>query len=249
MIRLQDVPCPTELTDELVAQLTEEFKQTKKSVWKRKFIAEPLLAMSNGKCCFSECKLQEEGKYLEVEHFYPKSLYPDEVVKWENLLPISSACNKAKRDHDTRTIPIINPRYDNPREHLYFQGYRFKPKTEKGRESIEVLNLNDRTLWVNKRYEIGDKAIERLEEIRDKMVSYDQEVVKSTHSRNTIIRQLRNLFVEGTPKAEYSCVVASYLLHDDDFQVIKDWMLKYNLWDAEFESLEEQLQYCALEVK
>lgn len=249
MIRLKDIPCPVELTDELVAQLTDEFQKTKNSVWKKEFIAKQLLEMSDGKCAFSECKLQEEGKYLEVEHFYPKSLYPNEVVQWENLLPISGACNKAKSDHDTRNEPIINPRYEDPKDHFYFQGYRFRAKTEKGKLSIEVLNLNDRILWGNKRFQIGDKAIERLEKISGEIQKYDHEGAKSVQSRNNIVRQLRNLFHEGTPKAEYSSVVASYLLNDDDFKIIKDLMLKHGLWDAEFESLEEQLKYCALEVK
>ena len=74
MIRLQDLPCPAELTEEVVAHLTEKFQKTGNSVWKKEFIAKQLLALSNGKCCFSECKLQEEGKYpeAEVEHFAPK---------------------------------------------------------------------------------------------------------------------------------------------------------------------------------
>lgn len=249
MIRLQDVACPPELTEEVVAQLTEEFQKTGNSVWKKEFIARQLLAMSNEKCCFSECKLREEGKYPEVEHFAPKSLYPDDVVKWENLLPISSACNKAKGDHDTMSEPIINPRYEDPKEHLYFQGYRFKPKTAKGKLSIDVLNLNDRILWVNKRFEIGDKAVERLEEISTKIKEYDQSPLKSIPKRNSIIRQLRNLFYEGTPNAEYSSVVASYLLNDDDFQIIKDLMQKNSLWGGEFETLENQMLFCALEVK
>ena len=249
MIRLQDVACPPELTEEVVAQLTEEFQKTGNSVWKKEFIAKQLLVLSNGKCCFSECKLQEEGKYPEVEHFAPKSLYPEDVVQWENLLPISSACNKAKGDHDTKKEPIINPRYENPKEHFYFQGYRFKPKTEKGKLSLEVLNLNDRILWVNKRFEIGDKAVEQLEDISTKIKEYDQSPLKSISKRNSIIRQLRNLFHEGTPKAAYSSVVASYLLNDNDFQVIKDLMLKNSLWDEEFEILERELRFCALEVR
>ncbi|MFN8348180.1 MAG: hypothetical protein U0X91_24475 [Spirosomataceae bacterium] len=246
---MKDVACPPELTEEVVAQLTEEFQKTGNSVWKKEFIAKQLLALSNGKCAFSECKLQEEGKYPEVEHFAPKSLYPKEVVKWENLLPISSACNKAKGNHDTKKAPILNPRYEDPKEHLYFQVFRFKPKTEKGRLSIEILNLNDQILWVNKRYAIGIKAIEMLENISEKLRDYDQSLIKSIPKRNKIVQSLRNLFHEGTPKVEYSAVVASYILNDDDFQVVKDLMHKNNLWDEEFEALENQLLFCSLEVR
>jgi predicted transcriptional regulator len=104
-------------------------------------------------------------------------------------------------------------------------------------------------LWVNKRFDISDKAVERLEEISTKIKEYDQSPLKSIPKRNSIIRQLRNLFYEGTPKAEYSSVVASYLLNDNDFQVIKGLMQKNSLWDEEFEILENELRFCALEVR
>lgn len=249
MIKLQDLPRPKKLTDELIKQLTDDYKKTKKDVWRRKAIAKQLFAMSNGKCCFSECKLEEEGKYLEVEHFAPKSLYPEEVVKWENLLPISGACNKAKGNHDTKKAPILNPRYEDPKEHLYFQAFRFKHKTDKGRLSIDLLDLNDRSLWGEKRSKIAYKAVEILEKICNDLKEYDQSPSKSIPNRNSIIRQLRNLFHEGTPKAEYSSIVASYLLNDDDFQVIKGLMQKNSLWDDEFEILENELRFCALEVR
>lgn len=247
MIRLSDLPPPPELTDELITELTQKFKQTGESVWKKPFIVMGLLEMSHQKCAFSECKLVEEGKYPEVEHFHPKSLYPDEVVKWENLLPLNNACNRAKSNHDTKREPIINPRYENPKEHLYFQGYRFKSKTPKGRLTIDVLDLNDRQTWVNKRYEIGSKAVEELEEIREKLISYDTQ--SNARVRTKIVSALRNLLFQGTPKAEYSAVVASYLLHDEDFEIVKTLMQQLSLWDEEFDKLEHQLRFCALEVR
>lgn len=247
MIKLKDVSCPPEL-EEITQALTDEFKATEKAVWKKAFITEPLLAMSNGKCCYSECKLSEEGKYPEVEHFHPKSLYPDEVVKWENLLPINNAVNKAKLDHDTKLEPIINPRFDNPKNHLAFKIFRFKGKDEIGKRTIEVLNLNDTRLWVDKRYEIGNEAVERLEDISRDLREYFISGIHSTIKRNNLIRKLRNLFHEGTPKAEYSAVVASYLLHDNDYDIIKELLVNNGLWDEEFEKLEEQLKFCALDV-
>ncbi|AYQ34224.1 hypothetical protein [Runella sp. SP2] len=249
MIGLNDVPRPDELTDELVIQLTQKFKTTGEAVWKKAFIMDKLLEVTHKKCAFSECLLLEEGKYPEVEHFHPKSLYPDEVVDWSNLLPISSACNKAKGDHDTKNEPIINPRYDTPKEHLYFQGYRFKAKSEQGQRTIDVFDLNNRKQWAEKRSDIGMKAVEILEEIRNRLKEYDTSFSKTTLARNTIVRQLRNLFHAGIPNAEYSAVVASYLLHDDDFIVVKHLMQKNALWDSAFELLETQMRFCALDVK
>lgn len=125
MIKLRPATAPPELTEELIQSLTDEYKATGKAVWQKAFFGKALLSSSHNKCCFSECRLNEEGKYDEVEHFHPKSLYPDEVVVWTNLLPISKACNIAKSDHDTKSEPIINPYTDDPKDHIYIKGYRF----------------------------------------------------------------------------------------------------------------------------
>lgn len=248
MIKIKDLPAPAELTTELVAQLTEEFKQTGKPVWKKDYISKQILAMSENKCCFSECKLLEEGKYLEVEHFHPKSIYPDEVLDWQNLLPISSAVNKAKLDHDTKVEFIINPRFEDPKEHLAFKSFRYKGKTSIGEQTWKTLGLNDWILWWEKRTKIACKAIELLEEISSDLQEFDNLTVKTTQKRNKIVSRLRNLFTEGTPKAEYSAVVASYILHDNDYEIIKNLLIKNDLWDDEFKELEQQLKFCALDV-
>lgn len=248
MIKIKDLPAPAELTDELIEQLTEEFKLTDKTVWKKDYIRKQLLTMSEGKCCFSECKLVEEGKDLGVEHFHPKSLYPDEVLRWGNLLPICNDINRKKNNHDTKSDPIINPRFDKPKEHLAFRGYRFFGKTPLGDKTWRVLGLNDNIKWVIKRFEIGNDAVERLEKLCKRLQSFDISFLKTTEEKNEIIIELANLFYEGTPKAEYSSVVASHLLHWKEYEIIKNLLIKNDLWDDEFKELEQQLKFCALDV-
>ncbi len=75
MIQLKAVPPPPELTSEVVQRLTTKFQQDGSSVWKEKYITKALLEMSNYKCAYSEIRLQEEGKYMEVEHFLPKTVH------------------------------------------------------------------------------------------------------------------------------------------------------------------------------
>lgn len=70
MIKLVFQEKPKELTTQKQKKLTTKFKKDGSSVWKQKWIAETLLRMSNGKCCFCESKLNRESNYLEVEHFY-----------------------------------------------------------------------------------------------------------------------------------------------------------------------------------
>lgn len=247
MIKLRPVAAPSELTDDLVKLLTDEYKKTEKAVWQKEFIGKALLDSSHNKCCFSECKLNEEGKYDEVEHFHPKSLYPDEVVFWNNLLPINKACNVAKGDHDTKAEPIINPRFDDPKKHLYLKGYRFYGKTELGIRTIDVVGLNDWAMWVTPRFEIGKGIFELLESVGDLARNYDINQNKPTITRNRLISRLRGLMVEGTEKYIYSATTATILLNEERYHEIKEIFQRNNLWNDVFQQLEGQMYYCALD--
>ncbi|MEY4905923.1 MAG: hypothetical protein RLZZ292_3738 [Bacteroidota bacterium] len=121
MIKLEYAPQPTELNATWQTTQTSLFKTTGKAVWKVAFIEKALLASSFQKCAYSESLLGEEGKYMEIDHFYCKSLFPDKVVEWENLLPSNKKCNIVKDDHNVETEPIINPYKDNPKDHFYLQ--------------------------------------------------------------------------------------------------------------------------------
>lgn len=121
MIQLLRPPKPQKLADN-EAELTERFKKNNKdAVWNRSYIRSALLEMSNAKCCYCECKVGAGEREMHVDHFKPKSIYPDLVVKWENLLPSCPHCNKEKSSHDTGAEPIVNPSEDDPREFFYPQ--------------------------------------------------------------------------------------------------------------------------------
>ncbi len=249
MIKLRSATAPAELTDEVVQALTDEYKKTDKAVWQKEFIGKALLDSSHNKCCFSECKLNEEGKYDEVEHFHPKSLYPDEVVSWSNLLPINKACNTAKGDHDTKAEPIINPYIDDPKEHLYLKDYRFYDKTELGRKTIDVVGLNDWEMWVVPRFNVGKGVYEMLEAICELAKDYDTGLKNSTRSRNNLVSRLRGLMIEGTEKKAYSATVATLLLHEEMYFQIRHILQRHSLWNESFTILEGQMQDCALDNK
>lgn len=88
MIHIERTRKPEELTDDVVKQKTKLYKNDhSQTVWKEKYIHDALMSMSYNKCCYCECLLNEESKYMEIEHFHDKSSYPEEVVNWENLLP------------------------------------------------------------------------------------------------------------------------------------------------------------------
>jgi len=90
-------------------------------------IKEALVTMFHGKCAYCESKLTHVS-YGEIEHFYPKSAYPDKTFTWENLLLSCSICNNTnhkgvKFPLDDRDNPLLIDPTDgvtNPIDHLTF---------------------------------------------------------------------------------------------------------------------------------
>lgn len=239
MIRIQRCKKPDELTDEKIEELTNEYKEKGTAVWRKNYIRQALYKMSNGKCCFCEVALGEEGKFMQVEHFHHKDKYQNEVVVWENLLPSCNRCNANKGTHDTYSEPILNPTVDDPKEHLYFQNYRYKGKDLIGKRTISVLYLNDTDGLVNPRYRIGNAVQEKIEEIYDRVAQFDEGTNISTNNRNKIINGVKDILREAQPSEEYSALVATIILNDENYFNLKSIMSKNGLWDSEIERLED----------
>lgn len=244
MIKLSPEPRPNELTDELVEQLTMQFRTDNSlRVWGRKFITDALLRMSHGKCCYCECNITEESKYMEVEHFRCKSIYPDDVLLWPNLLPACKRCNGAKGDHDVETAPIVHPVTDDPREHLVFRSYRFYGKTEKGITTClpSVLNLNDRDRLQIKRFEIGSKIKEELDDLEEQI----NDGLNTPRQWRRVAEKLKRLMRQGLPTEEYAATVSTEILREHTYRLIKAAFLTQNLWDDDFQTLEDDLSKIA----
>ena len=242
MIQLKLVPKPTQLTNEIIEALTTDFqKDNHKSVWKKSYIVEALLEMSHSKCCYSECRLDEKSNYMEVEHFYAKSLYPDKVIEWENLFPSSKKCNTTKGNLDVVAIPIIHPVLDNPKEHIYLKDFRFYGITPKGENTIKYTGLNDRKHWVTPRAKLVDIIKDRLSDIQEQLDDLEKEKTKGR-----VKRQIKNLMIEGTKIAEFSAVTATTILHDVNYLLIKSTFQNENLWNDELINLENEMLFCAL---
>jgi len=240
VIRLNRRAAPSELTEELVHELTEKYKENRKaSVWDKPFIKKALLELSHGKCCYCETKLGEESKYLTVDHFHHKNDYPDEVVVWENLFPACSRCNSKKGTHNTYRYPVINPTVDDPKEFLFFYNYNYKSRdqNELGKTTICTLGLNDTEKSVYPRTKIGEAIERKLDEIYDKVQKYvptDGDV----RGKNKIIDSINDMLSLALPSKEYSALAATVILGDPDYAAIKSKMEEYDLWDEMLERLE-----------
>ncbi len=239
MIKLIRPNKPTELTASEQKSLTDEFKSSGTSVWRKDYITKSLLDYSNNKCAYCECDITEESKYLEVEHFHHKDDYPDEVVVWDNLLPSCKKCNGTKGTHDTYKEPIINPCDDNPQDFLTLKNYRIKGKDDFGKLTISVLDLNNQDRHCKKRFEIGNAAQEKLEDFLHLIEEYESGASTSTRRKNRIINGVKDLLRLAQSDKTYSATTSSIILSSSDFDEIKAKLTNLNFWDSELTDLEE----------
>lgn len=246
MIKLTRSSKPSELTEELERQLVDVFKKEKTSVWNKDFIKIPLRAFSFDKCCYCEININEESKYMEIDHYLPKVDFPDKVVDWENLLPACKRCNGKKGEHQTHIEPIIEPTKDNPKMHLGFWCYRIRAKDKLGEVTIDVLDLNNTERLCKKRFDIGNGALFLLDEIYTLAKSLDPS--STTRTKNSIVRQLKTLLNEGQITKEYCSTIATIILNSDEYQKTKSILQALTLWDREFTDLEQGLQMVQFDI-
>lgn len=244
MIKLIAIDPPSELTPELVKKLTEEFKiDSKKPVWRQDYIQAKLLEMSHRKCCYCECEINVAGSDLHIEHFYPKHLYKEDVVNWENLLPACKRCNTKKGKVDPKDHPIIHPIKNDPKDHLKVNQFYLYSKDELGEFTIDKLDLNDADRLAVDRYKLGFEIIKKLD-----MLFKEVNNLSIFNEKNTtkFCRELEGIMKYGTASKKYSAVISTTILTNDDYKKIEALFKNNSLWNKELEKLEKEMKYCAL---
>jgi uncharacterized protein (TIGR02646 family) len=112
-------------------------------------IREVLREMASG---VERCMYCEDSKGIAIDHFWPKTQYPDRAFDWLNYLLACTTCNSLKRQQfplDEQNGPLLlNPTEEDPFDHLSFLPAEgdFSAKTPKGNWSIQVYCLNRREL-------------------------------------------------------------------------------------------------------
>ena len=242
MIKINRLPCPEQLTQEVKDAKTAKYRESAIPVWNESYIKDCLLEMSHNKCCYCECNVIAGGSYMEVEHFHPKGLYPDEVVDWNNLLPSCKKCNAQKGEHDTVTEPIINPVVDRPQNHLKIRmGVRFKPKDNIGTDTISVLDLNNQVKHATPRYKIVQEIENKIEDLFDQTNEYIGSQNKTTGKKNKLLNGVRALLQVCQPTEPYSAFMVTALLTNDCYEDMKKLLVDEGLWSQEFIDLESEL--------
>ncbi|MEW5818376.1 MAG: retron system putative HNH endonuclease, partial [Spirochaetota bacterium] len=110
--------------DELIEAKTEKEKKRAEKRYNHRQVKNSLEAMFHSKCAYCESKITHVD-YGEIEHFRPKSLFPEETFNWNNLFLSCGICNGAQHKGDKfpgadQGGPLVNPCDDEPVEHLKF---------------------------------------------------------------------------------------------------------------------------------
>jgi len=115
-------------------------------------VKDSLKIMFSGKCAYCESHISHIG-FGHIEHFRPKSKFPDLCFEWENLMLGCEICNGKRYKGDKfpesdEAGPFINPVEENPDEFFDFEfdaetgTANVIPQTERANITEVELGLN-----------------------------------------------------------------------------------------------------------
>lgn len=237
MIKLTLPNRPIDLTAKKEQELVDRFKIDKKdSVWQIDFIKNAVFKIAYGKCAYSETVLIEEGKYMQIDHFYPKDIYADKVVEWGNLLPSLNHCNRAKWKTDPLVLKLVNPLFDDPKCHFYFiKGYLYSKSIE-GRNTINCMNLDDSLRLLKPRTLL-------LKEVENSLEDLSPWIKKDI---NYFMKRLKEVMIKGTKRHAYSAAVSTCILSNNNYRLYYNYLNSHGLWGTSFQIIENGLNFCSL---
>lgn len=242
MIRLSRPSIPACIDGANQVDLINRFKATGDSVWNIQDLKNALSALSHNKCCYCESPLGTRGAAMEVEHFKHKSKYPDDVVRWENLLPSCRRCNAKKGIHDVVREPIVDPCTMIPKQHLMLERNSYKHRTDEGRATLEVFEFNTDVQFMVARYRLAL-------EVRNKLVDLRQtsEEVDNLPAARRLRNRFRALLVQSLPKEAFAATLATEICSNQaEVAAITRCLETYQLWDQELDSYLRELSDIAL---
>jgi len=184
-------------------------------------IKAPLFQSSSQKCAFCECKPAEGGN-IEVEHFIPKSKYPDFTFDWNNFLPSCRKCNGSKDDHDTIKNPIVNPYNINPDDVFHYNDIKISAKSNSykdiGDNTIDVCSLNSVRL-MRPRAEILVSLHYFSDSIDEAVLDYQNANTdqKRRNRKRKIGEALESIEILANPNERYSGFCKHYLENSNSY--------------------------------
>ena len=206
-------------------KIPEKDKQKLISFYRNDQVREALVRSSSGKCAFCEC-IPSEGGNIEIEHFKPKSIYPDLTFEWLNFLPSCRKCNGSKDSHDTGVEPIINPYDTDPASAFYFDDIEIRAAETDSKSvaenTIEVCGLNTVRLWKPRAEILVSLRIfsRSINEAMDEIELADTERKKSNRVKK-LREAIETIELLINPKEKYSSFCREFLLRSEVYSKAK----------------------------
>ncbi|WP_288430178.1 HNH endonuclease [uncultured Agrobacterium sp.] len=236
MIKLERISPPPQLTPEKEEELTLQYlADTNARVWNKSYIRARLLSLSHSKCAYCETYVDEESKYMEVEHVRHKAIYNHLVASWGNLLPACKRCNVNKGTHDVEVDGMLmDPTINIPSQHMFMQNYRLYHRDELGEETIAAFYLNESDKLVKPRFEIGTQILATLSDLKLRFEE-NKNGTEATIKRR-VLRGLSAVLAEARPEKQYCATTATIIASSPDFQFLMTELKAAALWDNELEA-------------
>lgn len=206
MIKLSKTAKPTILvrnadawTDDLMSYVNRGaiVPDSVKNRYNHPDIKRALTLETHGKCMYCEGFIGAVS-YPHIEHFRPKTKYPDKTFEWDNLGLGCQVCNTNKNSVFDESLPYINPYFENPDDFFIFLGTMIsqRPGCARAENMKTQLQLNRPELMEQRK-----EAIERVTNLVERYVAETKPVVKKMLKKN--------IEIELSPNKPYSRCVKS----------------------------------------
>jgi uncharacterized protein (TIGR02646 family) len=211
-------------------EIPEKEKQKLILFYRNDAVKNGLIKSSFGKCAFCEC-IPSEGGNIEIEHFKPKSKYPELTFEWDNFLPSCRKCNGSKDSHDTGAEPIINPYDIDPKNAFYFNDIEIKAfnngMQQLAEKTIEVCSLNTVRLWKPRADILISLRIfsRSIEEATEELTNADTDR-KKAHRVKKLREALETIEMLTDSSERYSSFCCSFLEKSDIYLKAKQLIEK-----------------------
>lgn len=160
-------------------------------------------------CMYCSC-----NEPSHIEHYRPKSVFPEQAMQYENFLWICDICNRAKSNRFPPTTetgePVLNPIDDSVWEHFFLDDRfgrltkRIDPATElplpRAQSTCDVVNIDRETVQIKRQ-----KRFSRLRQDVGRALSDFNSGRMTVEQLQEEINELRN--------APFQADVADYFLN------------------------------------
>jgi hypothetical protein len=135
---------------------------------------------------------------FQLDHFYPKSIYPYLAISFYNLIPSCANCNLSKSNHDTFKDNLIHP-YEDSFHHL--AKFRTKESSDKELVNNFLENGDFRAKNIDIELFSADKRVEQHKKIfhLEDIYKQHQDVVAEIYTKSYLYPstrrdELKNMF-------------------------------------------------------